>query len=263
MVSAYLRSCRTIVSSRLLPRSAVTLTSPVPIRTSRPATLYWPDGTCGTTVTRFRPDVGADPELVVHDRPQDAVGAPGLQADRPLGELLLDVRAEVGRRRDLRHRAGDLPHRRVELHLRVAGGVALQLGLAIRPSAASATAMIEVFRVNTDRSDCTVEVAVSQVGPVVAAGRRSWPRAGVEQPVLPGVAGLLALLRPARGRGRAGPADRRACPGADLGLDRRHADPVPLEDLGVARVVERVGVLLASPSRTTRPRRSASPGRPP
>src|SRR5689334_18886797 len=37
----------------------------------------------------------------------------------------------------------------------------------IRPRAASATAMIEVFSVKTDRSDCTVDTALSQDAPLL------------------------------------------------------------------------------------------------
>ena len=80
------------------------------------------------------------------------------------------LRAEVRRGHDLRHRAGQLPHLRVELDPGVVGRVAPQLPGAIRPSAASATAMIEVFSVNTARSALTDEVAESQVAPGLPSG---------------------------------------------------------------------------------------------
>src|SRR2546430_11612784 len=50
-------------------------------------------------------ELGVDPELLVHDGPQYPVGAPCLVERRALVERLGDVRIEVRRRADLRHRA--------------------------------------------------------------------------------------------------------------------------------------------------------------
>src|SRR5665647_1065220 len=68
----------------------------------------------------------------MHDRPQDAIRSPGLQAHGSFGELLVDVGTEGWRRGDLRHCARHLPHGGVELHPRQVAGVLAELG---RPGA--------------------------------------------------------------------------------------------------------------------------------
>src|SRR5260370_41845590 len=62
-------------------------------------------------------ELGVDPELLVHDGPQHPIGAPCLVERRALIERLGDVRIEVWRRADLRHRARPL-FGRAELELR-------------------------------------------------------------------------------------------------------------------------------------------------
>src|SRR5258706_110721 len=72
-------------------------------------------------------ELGVDPELLVHDGPQHPISTPCLVERRALVEWLGDVRGEVRRRADLRHRAR-LLFDRAELELRQAVGVALLVG---------------------------------------------------------------------------------------------------------------------------------------
>src|SRR5260370_42159390 len=72
-------------------------------------------------------ELGVDPELLVHDGPQYPIGTPCLVKRRALVERLGDVRGEVRRRADLRHRARVLVDR-ADLERRQGVGVALLVG---------------------------------------------------------------------------------------------------------------------------------------
>ncbi len=155
---------------------------------------------------------------------------------------------EVRRRCDLRHRAGRLPHRRVELDPRVAGRVTCPAGSSpSRPKLPSATAMIAVFSEKMLRSPCTAETTLSQDGAGVAGRVGGRPAAGVEQPELACVA-VLSRCSSASARARPTPAERPAWPGrtssTSIGVT-----PIQcrwkigvLSFAGFGRVVDRVGV---------------------
>ena len=129
------------------------------------------------------------PELLVHHRPEHAVGAPGLVQRGPLVERLADVGGEVGRRADLRHRAGLLGHA-TELQRGEVVGVPLLLARAEQAVVAQA-----------DRHHAGVEgvglLGVPGVGARVAAG------AALDvQAVGARVAGRLAQLERGQRLGR-------------------------------------------------------------
>ena len=106
---------------------AVTSIEPVPIRILDPDTVDWPGGTLGSTSSNPLTELGIDTELLVHDWPQHPVSTPCLIKRRALVEGLGDVRIEVRRRTDLRHRAR-LLFDRADLELRQVVGVALLVG---------------------------------------------------------------------------------------------------------------------------------------
>ena len=129
------------------------------------------------------------PELLVHHRPEHAVGAPGLVQRGPLVERLADVGGEVGRRADLRHRARLLGHA-AQLQRGQVVGVALLLARAEQAVVAQA-----------DGHDAGVEgvglLGVTGVGARVTAG----PALDV-QAVGARVAGRLAQLERGQRLGR-------------------------------------------------------------
>ena len=129
------------------------------------------------------------PELLVHHRPEHAVGAPGLVQRGPLVEGLADVGGEVGRRADLRHRAGLLGDA-AELQRREVVGVALLVAGAEQAIVAQA-----------DGHDAGVEgvglLGVARVGARVTAGAALHVQA-----VGAGVAGSLAQLERGQRLGR-------------------------------------------------------------
>ena len=232
MVRCHRPLCRTTVRSTFPTWEAVTSTAPAPSRTWLPGDAVLARRHLRHHADPVATEVGRDAELVVHDRPEDPVGAPRLERHRPLGEQLLDVAAEVGRRRDLRHRAGQLPHLRVELHSRVAGRVVAQLART-HPSECRLRRGHDRGVQREHRAQCGfADVAESHEAPRVAVRRpRSGPVPVWNSPNVARVAGLFALLDECAGMGERRERSVGSTRSLQLHLGRRDADPVALEDL--------------------------------
>ena len=162
------------------------------------------------------------------------------------------VAIAVGRRReDLRHRAGLLVGRVAggglgEHRLRVGVGVALLLV----GTEASEVALADGLDRGRQREDLEVALAVL---PPAAAGVEQAPAA---RPIA-AEARVLARRERRRAVVVGGDARGRLVAHVELGLRRHLADPVLLEGLLVARVDQRVGVLLGVACPTRCPRTGA------